>query len=285
LEEALDVEYAHAMAPSANVYLVEAFDNEFTSLQQAVQEAINIVQCNNFTTTALACGSSPTGAGEVSMSWGGGEFSGETAFDATFTTANSKNVVFTASAGDEPGPMYPSTSPFVISVGGTTISRSLVTGNFQAEIGWDDGGGGRSTVEAEPAFQSGIPLVHAIAAGRRATPDVAAVANPYTGVYVYNTFPEDFTFFGDWWIVGGTSVAAPTWAGIINWADFKLGAWPANTQAELKTLYTDSTVASTYAADFRDIQYGYCNYYMGSRDAANYDLCTGLGSPLSYTGK
>jgi kumamolisin len=285
LEEALDVEYSHAMAPKAKIYLVEAFDNEFTSLQSAVQEAINIVQCNNFTSTALACGASPTGAGEVSMSWGGGEWSGETAFDATFASANSKNVVFTASAGDEPGPIYPSTSPDVISVGGTSISRSLTTGNYQAEIGWDDGGGGRSTVEAEPAFQSSIALVHAIANGKRATPDVAAIANPYTGVYVYNTFPEDFYYFGDWMIVGGTSVAAPVWAGVLNWADTANAVWPANTQTELKKLYTDSTVAATYAAAFRDINYGFCNYYMGSRDAANYDLCTGLGSPITKNGK
>jgi subtilase family serine protease len=285
LEEALDVEYSHAMAPKAKIYLVEAYDNEFTNLQTAVQEAINIVQCNNFTTAALACGASPTGAGEVSMSWGGGEFSGETAFDATFTTSNSKNVVFLASAGDEPGPIYPSTSPFVVSVGGTTISRSLSTGNYQFEIGWDDGGGGRSTVEAEPAFQSSIPLVHAITNGRRGTPDVAAVANPYTGVYVYNTFPEDFTFFGDWWIVGGTSVAAPTWAGVLNWADTANAVWPVSTQAELTKLYTDSTVPANYAASFRDISYGFCNYYMSTRDAANYDLCTGLGSPVTRAGK
>ncbi len=285
LEEALDVEYAHAMAPKAKIYLVEAFDNEYTSLQTAVQEAINIVQCANFTTTKAACGASPTGAGEVSMSWGGGEFSTESSFDTTFTTSNSKNVVFVASAGDAPGPIYPSTSPYVVSVGGTTISRSLTSGNFQAEIGWDDGGSGRSTIEAEPAFQSAIPAVHAIANGKRATPDVAAIANPYTGVYVYNTFPEDYYYFGSWMIVGGTSVAAPVWAGVLNYADTANAVWPVSTQAELTKLYTDSTVAANYAAAFNDITYGYCNYYMASRDTANYDLCTGLGSPKTKAGK
>jgi subtilase family serine protease len=285
LEESLDIEYAHAMAPSANIYLVEAFDNEYTNLQLAVQEAINIVQCGNFTTTALACGASPTGVGEVSMSWGGSEWSGETALDATFATANSKNVVFTASAGDEPGPIYPSTSPYVISVGGTTISRSMVTGNFQYEIGWDDGGSGRSTVEPEPSFQSSIPAIHTVAAGKRATPDVAAIANPYTGVYVYDTFPEDFYYFGDWFIVGGTSVAAPLWAGVLNWADTANAVWPVSTQAELSKLYTDSTVPANYAAAFRDINYGFCNYYMSTRDGTNWDLCTGLGSPWTKAGK
>jgi subtilase family serine protease len=285
LESALDVEYAHAMAPSAKIYLVEAYDSELTNLQLAVQEAINIVQCGNFTTTPLACGSSPTGAGEVSMSWGTGEWSGETTYDATFTTSNSKNVVFVASAGDEPGPIYPSASPFVISVGGTTISRSLTNGNYQYEIGWDDGGGGRSIVEPEPLYQSSISLVHAIAAGRRATPDVAAVANPYTGVYVYDTFPMDSFYYGSWYIVGGTSVAAPVWAGVLNWADTANAAWPASTQAELNVLYTDSTVAANYAADFHDINYGFCNYYMSSRDGTNYDLCSGLGTPLTKAGK
>jgi subtilase family serine protease len=285
LESSLDVEYAHAMAPNAKIYLVEAWDNEFSNLQLAVQEAINIVQCNNFTTTALACGASPTGAGEVSMSWGGGEFSGETAYDATFTTANSKNVVFVASTGDEPGPIYPATSPFVISVGGTSISRSLVSGNFFGEYGWDDAGSGRSTIEPEPSYQSSIALVHAIAAGKRATPDVAAVANPYTGVYVYDTFPMDYTYFGDWYIVGGTSVAAPVWAGVLNWADTANAVWPVSTQAELSKLYTDSTVPANYAAAFKDINYGLCNYYMSGRTTANWDICTGLGSPLTKAGK
>jgi kumamolisin len=285
LEESLDIEYAHAMAPNAKIYLVEAYDNEYTSLLAAVQEAINIVQCGNFTSVALACGSSPTGAGEVSMSWGGGEWSGETAYDATFATANSKNVVFLASSGDEPGPIYPSTSPYVMSVGGSTISRSLVNGNYQYEIGWDDAGSGRSTVEAEPTYQSSIAAVHAIAAGSRATPDVAAVANPYTGVYVYDTFPMDLYDFGDWYIVGGTSVAAPTWAGVLNWADTANAVWPVSTQAELSKLYTDSTVPANYSAALYDIQYGFCNYYMASRDAAGYDLCTGLGSPKTKAGK
>jgi subtilase family serine protease len=285
LESALDVEYAHAMAPNANIFLVEAYDNEYSNLMAAVQEAINIVQCNNFTTTALACGASPTGAGEVSMSWGGGEFSGETALDATFTTSNSKNIVFLASAGDEPGPIYPSTSPYVISVGGTTISRSLSTGNFQYEIGWDDAGSGRSTIEPEPSYQSSIAAIHAIAAGKRATPDVAAIANPYTGVYVYDTFPMDYYYFGDWFIVGGTSAAAPVWAGVINFADNANGVWPVSTQAELSLLYTDSTVPANYSAAFYDVQYGFCNYYMSTRDGANWDLCTGLGSPRTKAGK
>jgi kumamolisin len=285
LEEALDVEYSHAMAPKAKIYLVEAVDNQYSSLLSAVQEAINIVQCGNFTSVALACGGSPTGAGEVSMSWGGSEWSGETTLDATFASANSKNIVFTASAGDEPGPIYPSTSPYVVSVGGTTISRSLVNGNYQYEIGWDDAGGGRSTVEAEPTYQSSIPAVHAIAAGARATPDVAAIANPYTGVYVYNTFPEDYYYFGNWMIVGGTSVAAPVWAGILNFADTANAVWPANTQAELSKLYTDSTVPANYSAAFFDLNYGFCNYYMSSRATAGYDLCTGLGSPKSKAGK
>ncbi|UWZ84563.1 S53 family peptidase [Occallatibacter riparius] len=285
LESALDVEYAHAMAPNANIYLVESYDNNYTNLMAAVQEAINIVQCGNFTTTAGACGASPTGYGEVSMSWGGSEFSGQTTYDATFATANSKNVVFTASAGDEPGPIWPSTSPYVISVGGTTISRSLTNGNLQYEIGWDDGGSGRSTVEAEPSFQSSIPAVHAIANGVRATPDVAAIANPYTGVYVYDTFPQDYYYYGDWYIVGGTSVAAPVWAGVLNYANNANASWPVSTQVELTRLYNTSTNATTYGSAFKDIQYGFCNYYMSTRDTANWDLCTGLGSPNGRNGK
>src|SRR5271165_803076 len=132
LEESLDVEYAHAMAPNATLYLVEASDNSFTSLFTAVTVATNLVQCGNSSSTPSAC-ASVTGAGEVSMSWGGGEFSTETTYDASF---NQKNVVFFASSGDSPGPIYPSTSPNVVSVGGTSIRRSAVTGLYIGEAGW-----------------------------------------------------------------------------------------------------------------------------------------------------
>jgi subtilase family serine protease len=86
--------------------------------------------------------------------------------------------------------------------------------------------------------------------------------------------------------VGGTSAAAPTWAGIINAAESKSGVWAASTTAELTSFYTtDYTNATNYAHDFTDINYGYCNFYAGSSAGAGYDLCTGLGAPNGLGGK
>jgi subtilase family serine protease len=277
VEEALDIEYAHAMAPSATIYLVEAQSNTYTDLFTAVTEATNIIQCGNFTTTVGACGTAVTGMGEVSMSWGGGEFSGETVYD---TKLNNTNVVYLASAGDSPGPIYPSTSPNVISVGGTTVSRSNTTGNFIRQITWDDGGSGVSTVESIPSYQSAHSAVAAIVGSHRGTPDISLDANPYTGVYVYDTFPLDGYYYSDWLIVGGTSVSAPTAAGIINAAG-AVGGYATSTNAELTKIYNNMAVTT----DFGDVTYGSCYYYAGVYAATGYDLCTGIGSPRSLVGK
>ena len=103
VEESLDIEWAHAMAPEATLYLVEAQSNSFLDLLCAVTVASNLVKA--------------AGGGEVSMSWGSGEFPSETILDPVFTTAK---VVYFASAGDSPGASYPSASPNVVSVGGSS---------------------------------------------------------------------------------------------------------------------------------------------------------------------
>jgi len=279
LEESLDIEYAHAMAPSATIYLVEAQSNSFSDLFNAVTEATNIIQCGNFTTVPAACGASPTGKGEVSMSWGSGEFSSETSNDASF---NQKNVVFFASTGDAPGPSYPAVSPNVVAVGGTSISRNSSNGNYQREDSWSDGGGGWSVYEKIPSYQTAIAAVATIAGTKRVTPDVSAVANPYTGVWVYDSMPTDFFFYpSSWWIVGGTSASAPIWTGIVN----KAGSFAASTNAELTTIYNNLLSSSAYAANYKDVNYGDCYYYMSGHAATGYDICTGLGSPVGTAGK
>ena len=136
------------------------------------------------------------------MSWGGSEFSAETSYDFYFAQSG---VVYFASSGDSPGVIWPSASPNVVSVGGTSISRNPVSGDLQQEIAWQSGGGGASLYEARPGYQAGLS---AVVGSRRGTPDVAADADPATGVWVY-----DYPY---WYIVGGTSVAAPVWAGIVN---------------------------------------------------------------------
>jgi kumamolisin len=271
LEEALDIEYSHAMAPQAMLYLVEANSNSFSDLFGAVLVAKNLVRCGN----TASCPADANGKGEVSMSWGGGEFSVEANYDWVFT---GKNVVYLAATGDAAGTIYPSASPNVIAVGGTSTARSLANGNLIQEIAWSDAGSGLSAYEPTPPYQS---ILGRLTQGARALPDVSADANPNNGYWEYNSFPyAGVDNPSNWWIVGGTSASTPLWAGIINSQSTASGHFAASTQEQLTGMYTMPAVAGgTGASGFWDITYGACNYYSGSFSTNGYDLCTGLGSP------
>ena len=254
VEESLDIEWAHAMAPSATLYLVEAQSNSFRNLLCAVTVASNLVAA--------------AGGGEVSMSWGSGEFPAETSFDSVFTTPN---VVYFASSGDGPGVSYPSASPNVVSVGGTSLSFDPMTGNFIGENTWQDTGGGASRFESRPSYQD--RNIAPIVGLRRGTPDISSDANPSTGVWVWDSLGAPPG--GYWYIVGGTSVSAPTWAGIVNTA----GQFAPSSQAELTQLY------SAPQADFNGIKVGNCGPYMSIFASGSWDFCSGRGSPKDYKGK
>ena len=160
--------------------------------------------------------------------------------------------------------IWPSASPNVVSAGGTSISRNSSTGAFQQELAWQSGGGGPSQYESRPGFQSAIASV---VQTHRGTPDVAADADPSSGVWVY-----DYPY---WYIVGGTSVAAPVWAGIVNAA----GSFAASSQTELATVY-----ANLGTSDFRDIVEGSCGPNEGYLAVAGWDFCSGVGAPLGDSG-
>jgi len=251
LEESLDIEWAHAVAPHAKIYLVEAASNSYSDLFVAVSTASSLVAA--------------AGGGEVSMSWGSGEFRSETMYDSSFTRPG---VVYVASAGDGPGTLYPSVSPNVVAAGGTTLRRNPTTGAFLAEAAWVDTGGGASSYETRPGYQSSIST---IVGTKRGVPDLSAVADPNTGVWVYDSGN------GGWWIVGGTSAAAPILAGIVNLA----GHFAPSTSSELTTVYSNMALA----ADFRDTTTGFCGPYMGYSTARGWDFCTGAGSPYGLAGK
>jgi kumamolisin len=257
LESSLDIEWSHAMAPNAKIFLVEAKTNSFANLFQAVAVAENLVATN--------------GGGEVSMSWGSGEFTQEVLFDGLFATPG---VVYVASSGDSPGAGWPSASPNVISAGGTSISRDANTGRFLLENTWQDAGGGPSQVEPRPTFQDGISY---IVGDFRGTPDFSFDANPATGVWVLDT-----NLFqgqpGGWFIVGGTSVSAPSLSGIINAA----GKFAGSSQAENAIIYSH---LFRDRDDFRDIQYGNCGLNMSNFAVPGWDFCTGIGSNLTLGGK
>jgi subtilase family serine protease len=256
-ETALDVEWAHAVAPQAKILLVEATSNNYSDLLAAVQYAAN-----------------QPGVVAVSMSWGGSEFSSETSYDSTFTTPAGHiggsnlpgGITFITSSGDNGaayGAQWPAVSPNVLSVGGTSL---VLAGNtyYGAEAAWSGSGGGYSTYESEPSFQSSVQ-----SSGRRTSPDVAYDANPHTGFLVYNSVGLQSGYSG-WWIVGGTSAGAPQWAGIFALADQAravngLGSLGAGQKA----------VYNLSSTDFHDITIGSNGYSAGT----GYDLATGRGSP------
>jgi kumamolisin len=254
LEAALDIEYAHAMAPNAKIYLVEAASDSTSDLDYAVHVAATL-----------------TGVKEVSMSWGGSEASFEAMFyDSLFTTSG---VVYFASGGDTAATMeYPAASPNVVSCGGTSINRNS-SGVFLTETGWNDTGCGPSAYEPRPAFQS---KVASVVGTKRGVSDLAFEADPNTGVYVYDTTP----LWGStgWWILGGTSVASPSLAGVVNLAAASGNGFAANSAAEEARIYGGLGNASV----FRDITSGTDGKFSC---AVGYDFVTGVGTPIGLVGK
>jgi subtilase family serine protease len=196
LEESLDVEWAHAIAPGANILVVEAAPSY--SQTQELQNLLNAVNTARNTAGVVA----------VSMSWGFNEITNESSYDSYFTTPSGhEGVTFIAASGDSGYVEYPSASPNVLSVGGTTLNLTS-SGAYSSETAWVDSGGGYSAFEQEPSYQGGVQT-----SGARSTPDVAFDADPNSGVEVYSTPPGGRS--GSWQVVGGTSLGSPSWAGII----------------------------------------------------------------------
>ncbi|MFZ0199063.1 MAG: S53 family peptidase [Candidatus Sulfotelmatobacter sp.] len=247
-EESLDIEWAHAMAPNAQIVLMEAASNSNSALYAAVTAANSYIAAHG-------------GKGEVSMSWGGSETSGETGSDHYFTQSD---VVYFASAGDSPGVIYPSSSVNVVSAGGTQVNRS--GGNYTNQTAWSDGGGGTSRYETRPSFQSSVS---GIVGSNRGTPDLSFDSSGGSPVAVYNS-----NCYGGWLEVYGTSVASPSLAGIINNA----GTFHAGSNAENTEVYTNMSNTS----DFTDVTSGSCGTHSAT---TGYDLCTGVGVDKGLFGK
>ncbi len=265
IEEALDVEWAHGMAPGANIVLVEANSDSNSDLF-----------------TAVATAAALPGVSAVSMSWGIDEYSGENSQDSTFVTPTGhQGVTFLAASGDNggftydaqgnpttiPGILYPAASSNVVAVGGTTLQLND-DDTYNSETAWSGSGGGTSLYEKEPAFQENSQQT-----GFRTTPDVAFDADPNTGVAVYDSY-NDTDNSGPWVEVGGTSLGAPSWAGLIaiaNQGRVLVGASTLDGPSQtLPALYAISTT------DFNDITSGNNGVFSAG---TGYDEVTGLGSP------
>jgi subtilase family serine protease len=253
LEISLDVEWAHAMAPGANILLVESNTNSYADLTTASNYARNQPDVS-----------------VVSMSWGGNEWSSESYYDNYFTTpAGHPGVTFVASSGDAGSagaPEFPSVSPNVLAVGGTQLTTDTA-GHYLGEVGWSGSGGGISTAEPQPSYQQGVVNT----GGYRAVPDVAyngSVSSPFA---VYDT-----SSYNGWIEVYGTSAGAPQWAGLIaiaNQGRALAGKAPLDGPSQtLPMLY------QLPQSDFHDITSGSNGSYW---TGPGYDLVTGRGSPIA----
>jgi subtilase family serine protease len=261
VEESLDVEYVHSIAPGANIILFEA--NSATNL--------DLVQ------TAVATAANTPGVSVVSMSFGEGEgalgSSGESSLDPVFTTPNGhSNVTFLASTGDSGSPGgYPAYSPNVVAVGGTTLTLNG-DNSYNSEVAWGGSGGGTSYYEPEPAYQLKVQST-----GQRTIPDVAFDADPNSGVAVYDSY--DFGSGTPWEQIGGTSLACPCWAGLIAIADQgKTLMGKPTLDGFSQTLPDLYNLFQTTPGDFHDITAGTNG---GFNAGPGYDEVTGLGTPIA----
>jgi hypothetical protein len=265
IEEALDIEWAHAIAPGANIVLVEATTDSNADLFKTVQTAASL-----------------PGVSAVSMSWGLNEYNGEQSLDSTFVTpAGHQGVTFVAASGDSggfapnnlgeptttPGVLYPAASPDVVGVGGTTLNLNP-DDSYSSETAWSLSGGGTSLYEPKPGFQAGVQ-----ATNFRTIPDVAFDADPSTGVSVYDSY-NDTDNSGPWIAVGGTSLAAPAWAGLIAIANQgRVLAGGTTLDGRSQTLPALYAISPT---DFNDITSGSNGVFSAG---IGYDEVTGMGSP------
>src|SRR5215813_9652547 len=269
LEESLDAEWAHAMAPQAKIIVVEACSQNLEDLLYAEEVAgIKVAAA---------------GGGTISNSWGypescaidpncnGGWNQPLGADDNFFYRFYYDHISYYASSGDSPGDIiYPSTSPWVVSVGGTQIDRDA-SGNFVDESCWSDSGGGFSTIEtwANPPnsifnglgawadYQYELFGGYPYAFPFRSTPDIAAEASLSSGVWVLDTDPDDNL---GWLQVGGTSVSSPVVAGIVNASNARQGQTPSGggyyRTGENNLLYSELYAHNAYPANFYDVTLG-----------------------------
>ena len=254
-EIALDVEWAHATAPLARIVLIEAPDAGVTSLANAVKLG------------------SAMGPGIVSMSFGAAEGSWMPAYDSAFTGANMAYVASTGDAGV--GVSWPSAATNVMAVGGTTL---VYTGGVRSETSWSGTGGGISAYVATPAYQNNtVPGMGSPA--HRTVADVAFNADPYTGQYTA-VMVQGATAVS-WMGFGGTSIAAPQWAGIlaVTNATRVLAAKPILGLPNAVLYGQVSTVPGTYAGAFADITLGSNGTCATCAAQVGYDETSGLGTP------
>jgi subtilase family serine protease len=236
-EISLDLDMVSAICPNCHILLVEAKTNSFANLATAVNTAARL------------------GANAISNSYGGSEYSNEVTDQSNF---NHPGVAITASSGDNGyGVEFPAASQYVTAVGGTSLTRS---GNSRgwSETAWSGAGSGCSAYISKPSWQRDSGC------SRRTVADVSAVADPNTGVSVYDTYNTS-----GWLVFGGTSVASPIIASVYalagNEGSITYGSYPYSHTSSLFDVTSGSN--------------GSCGGSYLCTATTGYDGPTGLGTP------
>ena len=247
-EISLDVDMASAICPNCKILLVEASSASYADLGTSVNRAVTL------------------GAKYVSNSYGGGESSAETSYDSYY---NHPGVAVTVSSGDSGyGVEYPASSRYVTAVGGTKLVTSSTTRGWTETV-WstnstEGAGSGCSAYETKPSWQTDASCT------KRMVADVSAVADPATGVSVYDSYGVT----AGWYTFGGTSVSSPIIASVYALAGVpSSGSYPSSFPYAHTSALNDVTSGSN----------GSCSvsYYCTAR--AGYDGPTGLGTPAGTT--
>jgi subtilase family serine protease len=245
-EESLDVDMVSATCPSCHILLVEATSSNDSDVFSGVNTAVRL------------------GARYVSNSYGGSESSSQPTSDSLYF--RHPGVAITASTGDSGyGVSYPASSKYVTAVGGTALLRAA-NGRGWSESAWSGAGSGCSMAETRPAWQT-----VATHCAHRAVADVSAVADPGTGVAVYDTYGGG----GGWAIYGGTSVSSPIIASV-----YALAGVPGATAFPAADPYAHRT-------GFFDVKVGRngtCVIVLLCHAGAGWDGPTGLGTPNGTSG-
>lgn len=246
LETSLDLDAVSAACPACNILLVQADSPTVKALGTAVNTAVRL------------------GAKFVSNSYGiSGEDSTESGWDHYY---DHPGVAVTAATGDTGNVVsYPASSPSVVAVGGTTLTKNSGSSRGWDETAWAEGGSGCSQYEPQPAYQSSL----ATGCANRATADISAVADPDTGLAVYDTLS------GNGWLqVGGTSLSSPLMASM-----YALAGAPAENTYPATYPYT---VTGEGLYDVTGGSNGTCGDVLCTA-GTGWDGPTGLGTPLGVS--
>ncbi|WP_328481098.1 S53 family peptidase [Streptomyces sp. NBC_00377] len=246
-EESLDLDMASAVCPNCKILLVEATSSSMANLGKAVNEAVTL------------------GAKFVSNSYGGSESSSDTSYDTSYF--KHAGVAITVSAGDEGyGAEYPAASKYVTSVGGTALSTSSTTRGWTEKV-WNTSstegtGSGCSAYDAKPTWQTDTGCA------KRTISDVSAVADPATGVSVYDSYGVT----AGWYTFGGTSASAPIIAAV-----YALAGTPGSSDYPASYPYADTSALNDVTSGSNGTCSSSTAYLCTAK--SGYDGPTGLGTP------